>query len=206
METKEYYQSFADLYHLLSVGLSCPSKSFAVSLQSGVYVDVLSEILAPMEDASIIDSLEGLRSYAATIETDEVDSVRLRLEVEYNRLFVGPDQVLVPPYEAWYIPDASGATQLMSEVTARVVQSYRNAGIAPTTERKDMPDNLATELAFVSALARQAAAEDILLMDSFIDEHLSKWVQLLADRVNHYSNNLFYTNITSLTASAVALS
>lgn len=211
-EMGAYYTAFAELYRVLSAGLSRPHTELVRSVQSGNLLRFLNETLAPMNHELLNQTLVELGDYTQEVSDKDTERVRLALEVEYNRLFVGPGTVLVAPYESRFIPDACGSTQLMSQVTVSVVCAYEQAGLALPLEYADMPDHIAAELSFVSSLALQVAtlperagrAEELL--SSFIDEHLSKWVCPFSEMVHEHTTKAFYQAMATLTSVLVSLS
>lgn len=133
----------------------------------------------------------------------------LELEIEYNRLFVGPERPQTPPYESVYC-DPSG---LVMGPTARDVQQrYAEAGLTLVPDHHDLPDHVATELGFMAYLAAQRAeaqGEDALAWldreHTFLRDHLIVWLPRFCQRVREESRHPFYAALAELTMTFVSL-
>ncbi|MFN2356106.1 MAG: molecular chaperone, partial [Desulfopila sp.] len=69
------------------------------------------------------------------------------LLVEYARLFVGPFELLAPPYGSVYLETGR---RLMGDSTIAVQHMYTNAGL--TLDVQEAPDHIALELEFMHYL------------------------------------------------------
>jgi TorA maturation chaperone TorD len=131
------------------------------------------------------------------------------LEIEYNRLFVGPGRLQAPPYESVY-RDSRGL--VMGPAARDVERRYAEAGLALAPEHRDLPDHIATELGFMAYLAmREAEAKDEERRTwrererSFLQDHLGVWLPLFCRRVKEASQHPFYTALAELTVTFVNL-
>lgn len=124
----------------------------------------------------------------------------LILEVEYNRLFVGPNPPRVYPYESMY--RGPGGT-LMGEAALRVLSTYALEGLCPGEVERDLPDHVAVELEFLAYLcAREAAALEERSEEKvsyyvgkerdFIERHLGRWVSPFCDGIRRETQEDFY--------------
>lgn len=141
--------------------------------------------------------------------SDEVEQAVRTLEIEYNRLFVGPGPPQAPPYESFY-RDSWG---LVTGPSARDVERrYAEAGLGLAPDHHDLPDHVATELGFMAYLALQEAEADdeerqawVERERSFLRDHLKVWLPLLCQRVQEASQHPFYTAVAELTETFVSL-
>jgi TorA maturation chaperone TorD len=79
------------------------------------------------------------------------------LAVEHARLFIGPFQLVAPPYGSIYLDDAK---TVMGDSTARVAAFYHACGLVLADDFHELPDHFAVELEFMSWLAfKQREAE-----------------------------------------------
>jgi DMSO reductase family type II enzyme chaperone len=131
------------------------------------------------------------------------------LEIEYNRLFVGPGRPQATPYESFY-RDKWGL--LMGPSARDVERRYAEAGLALAPDHRDLPDHVATELGFMAYLAMQEAeANDeerqtwLERERSFLRDHLSVWLPAFCRRVQGAGRHPFYTALAELTVTFVAL-
>jgi len=129
------------------------------------------------------------------------------LEVDYARLFVGPFNLLAPPYGSVYL---EGERRVMGVSTADVQKRYQAAGLDVATGFKDAPDHIAAELEFMHFLifkameaANQGDANGIVTclssQQSFLKEHLGAWVPEFAAHVVDNAKNAFYRNLARAT-------
>jgi TorA maturation chaperone TorD len=129
------------------------------------------------------------------------------LEVDYARLFVGPFNLLAPPYGSVYL---EGERQLMGVSTADVQKRYQAAGLDVATGFKDAPDHIAAELEFMHFLifkAMEAANQGdvngivtcLLNQQSFLEQHLGAWIQEFAGNVVDNAKTAFYRNLARAT-------
>ena len=166
--------------------------------QAAVAVD--REALAPLA-TEVVQALE--------LGGSDVEQTLLGLEVEYNRLFVGPGQPQAPPYESVY----RGSRGLVMGPPAQdAVQRYAEAGLAVLPDFRDLPDHVATELGFMAYLTWQEAAAGsdggAIWRErerGFLAEHLEVWLPRFCRRVKDASRHPFYTAVADLTLTFVSL-
>ena len=138
-----------------------------------------------------------------------VDRVQeaLDMEVEYNRLFVGPGPPAAPPYESVY-RDPSGL--VMGQAAQDAQGRYADAGLTVIPGRCELPDHIATELGFMAYLAAQESlatdrerATWVEMQYSFLVDHLNAWVRLFRYRMDGATRHPFYASLAELTAGYV---
>lgn len=83
----------------------------------------------------------------------EDDKFLSKLKSEYTKLFIGPLELVAPPWESIYISENG---MLFQESTLRVREFYRSFGLIPEGYPRVADDSLALELAFMSELANRA--------------------------------------------------
>ena len=129
------------------------------------------------------------------------------LEIDYARLFVGPFNLLAPPYGSVYL---EGERQVMGVSTADVQRRYQAAGLDVATGFKDAPDHIAAELEFMHFLifkAMEAANHGdangidtcLLCQQSFLEIHLGAWIDDFAGNVVNNAQTSFYRNLARAT-------
>ena len=129
------------------------------------------------------------------------------LEVDYARLFVGPFNLLAPPYGSVYL---EGERQVMGASTADVEKRYRAVGLDVDTGFKDAPDHIAAELEFMHFLifkAMEAAgkgdadhlAASLTNQQAFLEIHLGAWVHEFAGKIVENAATSFYRNLARAT-------
>jgi DMSO reductase family type II enzyme chaperone len=140
---------------------------------------------------------------------DQAEQALRPLEMEYNRLFVGPGRPQAPPYESYY-RDNWGL--VMGPSARDVERRYAEAGLAMAPDHRDLPDHVATELGFMAYLAMQEAKVKDEERGTwrererlFLQDHLCVWLPLFCGRVKEASRHPFYTALAELTETFVSL-
>lgn len=129
------------------------------------------------------------------------------LKVDYARLFVGPYNLMAPPYGSVYLENER---LLMGNSTADVQKRYEEAGLDVATGFKDAPDHIAAELEFMHFLIfkemeaiNQGDVKNIvnyfLNQQSFLEDHLGAWMSEFAGNVADNAKTPFYQNLARAT-------
>lgn len=134
------------------------------------------------------------------------------LMIEYARLFVGPYQVIAPPYGSYYLEDG----RLMGDSTIEVNQFYEKAGLAINESFKDLPDHIIAELEFLLFLIHNE--KDFLSKDDydkfqiilqmrveFFNIYVNKWLNKFSYRIIENTNSAFYKAVAEYLLSVVEL-
>ena len=125
---------------------------------------------------------------------------------DYNRLFVGPDKLLAPPYES---VQRSPDQLLFEEETVRVRAFYARFGlVAPRLEREP-DDHIGLELAFMATLSTRALdsfewgdadalSELVSAQREFLEAHLLAWGPDLMVLIGRHADTAFYRGVSAL--------
>lgn len=197
MNTRDFFELEylrLDAYRLLADGYHRPEQSLLDSL--GKLTKCMEQICS---EAGL--SIKRMQAAIAGIEGTGL------LEVDFARLFVGPFNLLAPPYGSVYL---EGERQVMGASTADVQMRYRAAGLDVDAGFKDAPDHVAVELEFMHFLifktleaTSQGDTDQFLsyLRDqqSFLEIHLGAWVHDFANKVIENSTTSFYRNLARAT-------
>ena len=127
------------------------------------------------------------------------------LKVDYSRLFVGPYNLLAPPYGSVYL---EGRRKIMGESTIDVLRQYSKAGLNMSSGFKDAPDHIAAELEFMYYLifrqikAMLATDSNLLNMNlnqqrEFIEHHLGSWIEEFSGEIESHAETGFYRNLAA---------
>jgi len=134
-----------DIYRLLAACYYSPTAALFEENCCGSLA-ILLQGIAP-------DAAKYARAASAAMKGLSPDS----LAVEHARLFIGPFQLVAPPYGSLYLDDAK---TVMGESTARVAAFYNSCGLQLADDFHELPDHFAVELEFISYLAfKQREAE-----------------------------------------------
>lgn len=162
----------------------------------------LAELL---EEAGGLDGLEvHARELAETIPAD-LESLR----VDYAKLFVGPFELLAPPYGSIYLEEEE---RVMTASTRDVENRYRQEGL--DVDLDEPPDHVAAELEFMYVLVAgeveaisssdpETAVQYLRRQRDFLRIHLGEWIDEFAANVGENAEAEFYRRLARQTAAFV---
>ncbi len=171
----------ATLYHLLSRAFSSP-----LEMQEE-HAEALSNLVTELQ-ASIQKPADRL----ARAWTDALAD-REALTLAYARLFLGPFEILSPPYASMYLEPEQ---KLMGEVSRNIAREYAEAGLSPGSGPNEVPDHVALEWEFMYYLTyKYATTEDaswLAKRDRFQAEHMQTWLYKLSKLIADADEHEFY--------------
>ncbi len=123
-----------------------------------------------------------------------------QLQVVHAKLFVGPFELLAPPYGSIYLESEK---RIMGDSTMAVKEMYQKYGLQIADDFKDLPDHIAVELEFMNFLIHQSCQslnknikkEIYYFINAqyiFLNQFLMKFVPPFCDRIKQNTDNLFY--------------
>ncbi|MEF8825387.1 MAG: molecular chaperone TorD family protein [Halapricum sp.] len=184
-------ESRVNTYRLLSEALHVPDQEL-LDLLEDVAADDELRVNLPVEDlvAELPADLQSLR-------------------VDYAKLFVGPRELLAPPYGSVYL---DGDGQIMTDSTMDVQRRYQQESLDITLD--EPADHVAAELEFmyflthreVTALGNgefETAITYVHKQHDFIQTHLGQWISAFAERVTVNADVGFYGELAAEAASFV---
>ncbi len=126
-----------------------------------------------------------------------------QLSVAYTRLFLGPPEVLAPPYASFYL-DKGGTVMGPSSVAIEAL--YDSAGLALDNDFQDMPDHVVVMLEFLYYLIfREALAEDSNEFQQkenlknirihFLKNYIFTWIPEFCLKITEAETHPFYTGL-----------
>jgi TorA maturation chaperone TorD len=188
-----------DVYRLLAACFYPPSKE----LIEERCCTTLTELLAP----EIPAAARYASAAALAVEQSSLDA----LAIEHARLFIGPFQLVAPPYGSIYLDDAK---TVMGDSTAKVAAFYHNCGLQLAEDFHELPDHFAVELEFMSFLAfkqREAevsgdsneTARIISLQQEFLGRFLTPWLEPFTAAIINDAEAPFYQAIARCTAAFI---
>ena len=188
-----------------------PSLTLAEAIRSRKLADVFALQLDTNNDPALTEALAQLTAFSLELRSASLEEIRMVLEVEYNRLFVGPDKVLAPPYESYYRTDVAEIRlkTLKGPAEQQVKEFYRTFGLVMTDAFYELADHIAVELDFLSYLnlmeARAWKAENQEEVqrirqgyDIFLRNHLKKWFASFAKDVATHARISFYPALITI--------
>ncbi|ACL19283.1 cytoplasmic chaperone TorD family protein [Desulfitobacterium hafniense DCB-2] len=191
LDTQELTQT-ANIYKLISLLYGSPT-------------DAMEDVLSFLKE-TLTDIRPDLIPIVSEMEKFFVGNTNLEdLKLEHAKLFVGPFDLLAPPYGSIYL---DGQRRLMGDSTVEVLQAYREAGLTLSNDFKQPPDHIITELEFLYYLiAKHLETKDnkwLTMKDAFNNKYLRPWIMDFANRIENNSKNKFYKGLAKLTQELVS--
>lgn len=165
--------------------------------------------------ATLANLLESIAPEVAQYANEAANAIKMSalesLAVEHARLFMGPFQLVAPPYGSIYLDDAK---TVMGDSTARVAAFYHACGLHLADDFHELPDHFAVELEFMSYLAfKQREAEVsgdkdevtrvVSLQREFLDRFLMPWLEPFTSAIIIDGEAPFYQAIARCTAAFI---
>ena len=185
----------ADSYRLLAACLYPPDTFWQDREQ--LFVDLAAALRPCSSEAA--DFAESMGTSIAQRRSEH------ELSVEHAKLFVGPYELLAPPYGSVYLDEGK---RVMGNSTIAVKQMYQEYGLKLADDFKELPDHIAVELEFMYYLiykmleaeqqADNAAGERYAAgQRQFLKIHLSPFVAALCARIDAGTASNFYKSLSA---------
>ncbi len=144
--------------------------------------------------------------HAAALRLALADEGLERVRRDHMKLFVGPEQLLAPPYGSIYL---DGQRELMGPSTKAVERLYAQAGLRQADELKDAPDHVRVELDVmplciertidaVDASEWERAEALVRVQAALLQNHLSRWVTPFATLVRAGAATEYHRRVADL--------
>ena len=170
---------------------------------------LLSECYYP-PDEKLIEILNGIEKSRGGLyseitrnipELSDIES----LIIDHSKLFLGPYELLAPPYGSVYLENTR---RIMGNSTIDVMNRYREEGL--DIGIKEVPDHIAIELEFMYLLIFKQgeairnsdsgnAVSYLRKQKAFLESHLGIWVSEFANNVEANGQTEFYKNLARST-------
>ncbi|MDO8956704.1 MAG: molecular chaperone TorD family protein [Deltaproteobacteria bacterium] len=130
------------------------------------------------------------------------------LLVDYAKLFVGPFELLAPPYGSVYLERKKG---VMGDSTVAAQRIYEAMGLGMDKDFHELPDHITVELEFMYYLVheeiraygqadRDGVRNILEQQEMFLKSHLGAWVFAFTERVQQGCETSFYRNLARCTS------
>lgn len=199
------------MYQFVALAFYEPAESLFEVVEKNAAAQALLEagvqILGPKGEELTRAALNAMGEPSKSREAELLD-----LEVEFNRLFVGPMPPVCPPYESVYDQNRSREDlgTMMGPSSEVMAQALRSEGLELTLDYAELPDHAAIELEFMFYLLSRANehGQDSEIhrqkADAFLRDHLSRWMPQFGAKVSQASRHPFYRNIGDLLAAVIS--
>ena len=185
-----------NVYKILSVLYHAPEKSILES-------ELLDNLI---ESAEFISEELGARAREIKAEFENTDDFQ-DLKVDHSTLFVGPFELLAPPYGSIYL-EKEGT--VMGDSTMNVINTYKELGLDRSDDFKEPHDHIIAELEFLYYLTFNSiketgnenykeALEYLEAHQNFLTKHLGAWVSDFAAKIKEHANTELYKKLAELT-------
>ena len=203
MDIKEFIsreKARADCFRFLSACFCQPQKE--VFIREGLFKNL---------SASLKQSCPAALSIAGDMEMAFIKYSEEDLLVEYARLFVGPNEIVAPPYGSVYL---DRDRRVMGDSTMEVMKMYEEQGLAMDREFRNLPDHITAELEFmyylifkeIEALEKSDLAPTlnfIKIQEVFLDRFLKRWVRPFCGKVKEGTDSGFYKALADCAAAFI---
>ncbi len=150
--------------------------------------------------------------FVANMEKSIHDYTDEALRVEYAKLFVGPFELMAPPYGSVYLDEGR---RVMGDSTMEVIKTYQKEGLSRSNDFKDLPDHIAVEMEFISHLIYKeidaleksdfnTAWEYMNKQEAFLNTFLRRWVPPFCKKIKEGTDNGFYTALADCVSTFVS--
>jgi len=181
-----------DCYRLLSACFYQPQKEAFIREELFKNLQTLLPLASP-EAATPAAAMEE-----AFLKYSEAD-----LLVAYAKLFIGPNELLAPPYGSVYL---DGEQTVMGDSTMETIRMYEEQGLSLDGEFTNLPDHITAELEFMyyltfketEALAKSRWEEALAFIETqglFFDKFLGRWVKPFCDKIKQGTDNEYYASL-----------
>jgi TorA maturation chaperone TorD len=187
-------------FRLLSVCFYEPEKDFFIENN---FLGTLTEYLESACPEAV--------SFSSDMEKSIYNYSEENLRIEYAKLFVGPFELLAPPYGSVYLDDG---TRVMGDSTMQVINIYNNEGLSKDDDFKDLPDHIAVEMEFMSYLMYKerdalhksdlgAAREYANKQNDFLRKMVRPWVPQFCNKIREGTENRYYQSLAGCLSSFI---
>lgn len=195
MDIQEFISSEkarGDCYRLLSACFYQPQKEAFIQEKFFRNLETLLSQAVPDAAAHVFAMEKAFLKYR---EED--------LLVDYAKLFVGPTELLAPPYGSIYLDVEK---RVMGDSTMEVIKVYEEQGLAMDREFRNLPDHITAELEFmyylifkeVEALEKSESDKALGFIKTqglFLEKFLKKWAAPFCDKIKQGTDNEFYMSL-----------
>jgi TorA maturation chaperone TorD len=133
------------------------------------------------------------------------------LLIDYAKLFVGPNELIAPPYGSVYLEKER---RVMGDSTLKTIELYREAGLAISDDFKELPDHITVELEFmyylifkeVEAIEKSdldSALHFIKMQEIFLNRFLGQWIIPFCEKIKEGTENEFYRSLADCVSTFV---
>lgn len=198
--------NLGNMFRLFSVAFKPPTSDLANVVVSGV----LSKAMADTWRALGLDS-EKVDAFVSVLDGyrgDDAEGTLHELRREHTRLFLGNPPLVENSEGPWRkkAEGKIGVDLMVNSYSLEIQEFMRQCGAVKAKGRNDCIDYIEVECEFAAMLAEQPrylvdlGKDPLDLLDSFMDEHLKKWVPGFCVEVAEKTRLPYYRELCRLMA------
>lgn len=199
--------NLGNMFRLLSVAFKPPTSDLANVVVSGD----LSKAMADTWRALGLDS-EKVDAFVSVLDGyrgDDAEGTLHELRREHTRLFLGNPPLVENSEGPWRkkAEGKIGVDLMVNSYSLEIQEFMRQCGAVKAKGRNDCIDYIEVECEFAAMLAEQPqylvdlGKDPLDLLDSFMDEHMKKWVPGFCAEVAEKTRLPYYRELCGLMAS-----
>ncbi len=182
-----------------------PSKGL---IQTLVGNPMIADVPFADEDERISQGCKQVRDYLANLAPveDENEQEYQRVHWDYTKMFIGPGELIVPPWESVY---TTKERLIFQETTLEVRKAYLKYNFLPKQYLHEADDHIGLELEFMYRLSEQALKTfqnnelqqtEAILKDQqqFLREHLQLWIPEFSEKVINGADTDLYRGMANV--------
>lgn len=161
--------------------------------------------LPSFESEEAASTLNVLAAWASAIDEERSEDAVRGLSVEYARLFMGPPEPAVMPWETFYAEEGSDTG--FGEQAFAMVQRLRSLGLSVSNDNNQYADHIGIELLYVSeCLKRASQGDDSLLREAaaFSRDSAIPWMRSFSARV-YEADSTYYSMLSRLACALLSV-
>lgn len=187
-----------------SVFLNTPSHS---QIQQIIQHQLFDDFPLEIDQNDFQRGLQKLRNWAKNCLNTKLKDILVQLHNDYSRLFVGPGNLLAPPWESLYLTKEKLSFAFPA---LEVREFFRRHGLQSEHNNNKPDDHFGLEMEFISKLIQKerVCLEKENLADAlelskeqllFLQEHVMKWSDSFTDLVFEHADTDYYKGLALLT-------
>lgn len=125
-----------------------------------------------------------------------------RYHWDFTRMFIGPETILAPPWESYYIHQG-----LIHQATTGDVKAfYRKFGCRQQMKSNEAADHIGLELDFLYLQCEQKTSSvpfscpkaTLIKQADFIQEHPLRFIEMFCNKITEHANSEFYKGMANI--------
>ncbi|MFQ5543374.1 MAG: molecular chaperone TorD family protein [Nitrospiria bacterium] len=195
-----------EIYAGLAVAFGRPHRALFSSNNEHSLMEILSQQTRDYLFSAYRKPSAELLQFIETNAQNNEYTFWQNLEIEYNRLFVGPYSPKAHPYESIY---RSPNHQVLDEQIFSICREYGLEGFFMKHDFHDLPDHIVAELEYMALLCEreyearhncraEIALQYLLKQYDFLVKHLGVWASEFSNKIESSTDSPFYRSLAAV--------